>query len=83
MSAEARLAPTTFYREIARNRRRSWLLVATVMVVLGLLGGVIGYATGLGWGGIVLAGIEETRRQAIGTAIISRGIDLLNLCGEP
>jgi len=55
MSAEARPAPTTFYREIARNRRRSWLLVAVVVVVLGLLGGVIGYATGFGWGGVVLA----------------------------
>jgi heat shock protein HtpX len=55
MSAEARLAPTTFYREIARNRRRSWLLVAIVVVVLGVLGGAIGYATGLGWTGVVLA----------------------------
>jgi heat shock protein HtpX len=55
MSAEARPAPTTFYREIARNRRRSWFLVAIVIVVLGVLGGAIGYATGLGWGGVVLA----------------------------
>jgi heat shock protein HtpX len=55
MTASARLAPTTFYREIDRNRRRSWLLVAVVIVVLGLLGGVIGYATGFGWGGVALA----------------------------
>jgi heat shock protein HtpX len=55
MSAEARPAPTTFYREIDRNRRRSWLLVAVVVVVLGLLGGAIGYATGFGWGGVVMA----------------------------
>jgi len=55
MSAEARPAPTTFYRDIARNRRRSWLLVAAVIVTLGLLGGAIGYATGFGWGGVVLA----------------------------
>jgi heat shock protein HtpX len=55
MSAEARPAPTTFFREIDRNRRRSWLLVAAVVVVLGLLGGAIGYATGFGWGGVVLA----------------------------
>lgn len=55
MSAETRPAPTTFYREIDRNRRRSWLLMAVVVVVLGLLGGVIGYATGFGWGGVVLA----------------------------
>jgi heat shock protein HtpX len=55
MSAEARPAPTTFYREIDRNRRRSWLLVAAVVVVLGLLGGAIGYATGYGWFGVGLA----------------------------
>jgi heat shock protein HtpX len=66
MSAEARLAPTTFYREIARNRRRSWLLVAIVGVVLGVLGGVIGYATGLGWTGVVLA-IGAATVMSIGT----------------
>lgn len=55
MSASARPAPTTFYREIDRNRRRSWILVAIVIVVLGLLGGAIGYATGFGWGGVVMA----------------------------
>ena len=55
MSASARLTPTTFYREIDRNRRRSWLLVVVVIVVLGLLGGAVGYATGFGWGGLVLA----------------------------
>ena len=55
MSADARTAPTTFYREIDRNRRRSWLLVAVVIVVLGLLGGAIGYASGFGWGGVVMA----------------------------
>ncbi|HEX7197150.1 MAG TPA: M48 family metallopeptidase, partial [Candidatus Limnocylindria bacterium] len=60
MSAEARPAPTTFYREIARNRRRSWLLVAIVVIVLGLLGGVIGYATGFGWGGVVMALVVAT-----------------------
>jgi len=55
MSAAARPAPTTFYREIDRNRRRSWLLIAVVVVVLGLLGGAIGYASGFGWGGVVMA----------------------------
>jgi heat shock protein HtpX len=55
MSAEARLAPTTFYREIDRNRRRSWVLIAAVVVVLGLLGGAIGYATGFGWYGVAIA----------------------------
>jgi heat shock protein HtpX len=55
MTDAARPAPTTFYREIERNRRRSWVLVGVVVVVLGALGGAIGYATGLGWGGVVLA----------------------------
>jgi heat shock protein HtpX len=60
MSAEARPAPTTFYREIARNRRRSWVLVALVIVVLGVLGGAIGYASGFGWGGVVMALVVGT-----------------------
>jgi heat shock protein HtpX len=60
MTESAQLAPTTFYREIDRNRRRSWLLVAVVIVVLGLLGGAIGYATGFGWGGVVFAVILAT-----------------------
>ena len=55
MSADTRPAPTTFYREIARNRRRSWLLVAIVIVVLGVLGGALSYASGFGWGGVVMA----------------------------
>jgi heat shock protein HtpX len=60
MSAEARLAPTTFYREIARNRRRSWLLMGIVIVLLGVLGGAIGYATGFGWGGVAFAVVIAT-----------------------
>jgi len=55
MTAET--APTTFYREIDRNRRNSCLLVAVVVVLLGALGGAIGYATGFGWGGVVLAAV--------------------------
>ena len=55
MTAERRPTPTTFYGEIERNRRRSWFLVAIVVVVLGLLGAAIGYATGFGWGGVVIA----------------------------
>jgi len=48
-------APTTFYREIDRNRRESWVLVAAVIVLLGLLGGAIGAATGYGWWGVAIA----------------------------
>ena len=48
-------APTTFYREIDRNRRESWVLVGAVIVVLGLLGGAIGAATGYGWWGVAIA----------------------------
>jgi len=49
------IAPTTFFNEIDRNRRDSWLLVGAVIVVLGVLGGVIGYATGYGWAGVAVA----------------------------
>ena len=51
----APVRPTTFFREIDHNRRSSILLVAIVVVVLGALGGAIGYATGFGWGGVVVA----------------------------
>ncbi|HET8587333.1 MAG TPA: M48 family metallopeptidase [Candidatus Limnocylindria bacterium] len=47
--------PATFYGEIARNRRDSWLLVLVVGLVLGALGAAIGYATGFGWWGVVIA----------------------------
>ena len=47
--------PPTFFAAIRRNRRDSWLLVATVAVILGLLGGAIGAATGFGWWGVGIA----------------------------
>jgi heat shock protein HtpX len=56
----ARPAPSTFYREIARNRRNSWLLVGIVALVLAALGAAIGYATGFGWGGVVVALVVAT-----------------------
>ena len=56
----ARPAPSTFYREIDRNRRNSWLLVGIVALVLAALGAAIGYATGFGWGGVVVALIVAT-----------------------
>ncbi len=55
MTEAARPAPTTFSREIGRNRRRSWVLVAVVILVLGALGGAVGYTTGLGATGIIVA----------------------------
>ncbi|MGH2455130.1 MAG: M48 family metallopeptidase [Candidatus Limnocylindria bacterium] len=51
----ARPAPTTFYREIGRNRRNSWILVFVVSLVLALLGAAIGYATGFGIWGVAVA----------------------------
>jgi heat shock protein HtpX len=51
----ASVAPSTFYREIARNRRNSWILVFVVALVLAALGAAIGYASGFGWGGVVIA----------------------------
>jgi heat shock protein HtpX len=51
----AQPAPSTFFREIARNRRNCWLLVLVVAAVLAALGGAIGGATGFGWGGVALA----------------------------
>ena len=53
MSAQP--APSTFFREIARNRRNSWILVLVVAAVLAALGGAIGGATGYGWGGVAVA----------------------------
>jgi heat shock protein HtpX len=55
MTADGRPLATTFYREIDRNRRRSWVLVVAVAIVLGVVGGVIGFATGIDWFGVVLA----------------------------
>lgn len=51
----ARPAPTTFYREIDRNRRNSWILVLVVALVLAALGGAIGYASDFGIWGVVVA----------------------------
>ena len=48
-------APTTFYREIARNRRNSWLLLAIVAVLFAVLGAAVGYAMDVGWVGAIVA----------------------------
>src|SRR5436305_628768 len=68
-------APTTFFREIDRNRRNSWLLVGVVIVVLGLLGGLIGYATGFGWAGVVIAVIVAVA-MSIGSYFAGDGLVL-------
>lgn len=56
----ARPAPTTFYREIRRNKRNSIILMVIVSLLLVALGASIGYATGFGWGGVVVAVIVAT-----------------------
>jgi heat shock protein HtpX len=48
-------APTTFYREIARNRRNSWLLLGIVAVLFAVLGAAVGYAMDVGWVGALVA----------------------------
>ena len=60
----AQPAPSTFFREIARNRRSSWILVFVVAVVLAALGGAIGAATGYGWGGVTVALVVATVMSA-------------------
>lgn len=74
MTARATRAPTTFWREIDRNRRNSLLLVAAVVLLLGALGGAIGFATGFGWGGVVfavvLAGIMSIGSYFAGDALV-------------
>jgi len=50
-----RPGPTTFFREVARNRRNSWLLVGVVALVLAALGAAIGQASGFGWSGVTFA----------------------------
>jgi heat shock protein HtpX len=56
----SRPAPSTFYREIDRNRRNSWVLVFVVTLVLALLGATIGYASGFGIWGVVVALVVAT-----------------------
>ena len=43
------------YQEIAKNKRLSYLLIVFVTALLIVLGYAIGYATGLGWFGLVIA----------------------------
>jgi heat shock protein HtpX len=85
----SRPAPSTFYREIDRNRRNSWFLVAIVALVLAVFGAVIGYATGFGWGGVVVALIVATV-MSIGSyfagdqlVLLSSGAKQLDVANPP
>jgi heat shock protein HtpX len=85
----SRPAPSTFYREIDRNRRNSWFLVAIVALVLAVFGVVIGYATGFGWGGVVVALIVATV-MSIGSyfagdqlVLLSSGAKQLDVANPP
>src|SRR5438105_8392170 len=69
------IAPTTFFNEIDRNRRDSWLLVGAVIVVLGVLGGVSGYATGYGWAGVAVA-VAVALVMSIGSYFAGDGLVL-------
>src|SRR4029078_6356531 len=72
-------APTTFFREIARNPRNSWILIFVVALVLAALGGAIGGATGYGWGGVVVA-LVVAFFMSIGSYFAGDQLVLL-LCG--
>lgn len=85
----APVRPTTFFREIDRNRRNSILLVIVVIVLLGVLGGAIGYATGFGWGGVVaavvIAGLMSIGSYYAGDALVlaSSGAQEIDLAQPP
>jgi heat shock protein HtpX len=87
MTASA--APSTFYREIARNRRNSWILVLVVALVLAALGAAIGYASGFGWGGVVIA-LVVASVMSVGSyfagdqlVLLSSGAKELSLANPP
>jgi heat shock protein HtpX len=75
-------APTTFWREIDANRRRSWLLVGVVVVLFGLLGGAIGAATETGWGGMVVA-VVVAAATSVGTYFAGDRLVLLSSGAKP
>ena len=85
----APVRPTTFFKEIGRNRRNSVLLVIVVIVLLGVLGGAIGYATGFGWGGVVaavvIAGLMSIGSYYAGDALVlaSSGAQEVDLAKPP
>jgi len=84
-----RPAPTTFFREVARNRRNSWLLVGVVVLVLAAFGWVIGQATGLGSGvlvfALVVAGVMSISSYYVGDKLVlaSSGAKRISLEDSP
>jgi heat shock protein HtpX len=74
--------PTTFYAEVARNRRDSILLVLIVGLVLAALGAAVGYATGFGWGGVVVA-LLVAAAMSIGSYFAGDRLVLLSSGAQP
>src|SRR5688500_14586152 len=77
-----RAAPTTFYREIDRNRRNSWILVVVVALVLAALGAAIGYATDFGiWGVVIALGVATA--MSVGSYVAGDRLVLLSSGAKP
>jgi heat shock protein HtpX len=77
-----RAAPTTFYREIDRNRRNSWILVLVVALVLAALGAAIGYATDFGiWGVVIALGVATA--MSVGSYVAGDRLVLLSSGAKP
>ncbi len=74
--------PTTFYAEVARNRRDSILLVLIVGLVLAALGAAVGYATGFGGGGVVVA-LLVAAAMSIGSYFAGDRLVLLSSGAQP
>jgi len=56
----------TIYTEIAKNKRKSYLLIAIFIIVIGLIGWVIGELSDYGYGGLVIAIIIAVFMALIG-----------------
>lgn len=56
----------TIYTEIAKNKRKSYLLIASFIIVIGLIGWVIGQLSDYGYGGLIIAIIIAVFMALIG-----------------
>jgi len=56
----------TIYTEIAKNKRKSYLLIAIFIIVIGLIGWVIGELSDYGYGGLIMAIIIAVFMALIG-----------------